>query len=83
MKLVAGPGCPGLPLAPGVDYQLRLPQGVASSLGTVTGRDFQATFTVSPEPDMKLTTEPGEFDVWLGGDSTAERHASFRLTGSP
>ena len=34
-------------------------------------------------PDMKLTTEPGEFDVWLGGDSTAERHASFRLTGSP
>ena len=34
-------------------------------------------------PDMKLTTEPGEFDVWLGGDSTAERHAVFRLTGSP
>ena len=34
-------------------------------------------------PDMKLITEPGEFNVWVGGDSTAELRAAFSLTGSP
>jgi beta-glucosidase len=30
--------------------------------------------------DMRLTTEPGSFHVWIGGDSNAELQAAFTLT---
>lgn len=31
-------------------------------------------------PRMELVTEPGAFHVWVGGDSTAELRAEFRVT---
>jgi beta-glucosidase len=30
--------------------------------------------------DMQLTTEPGEFLVWIGGDSDTDLQAAFTLT---
>jgi beta-glucosidase len=46
----------------------------------------RAEFTLGPEAlsfyglDGKLRCEPGEFKVWIGGDSQAGLMASFRLT---
>jgi len=31
--------------------------------------------------DMRLATEPGDFDVWIGGSSTAELRAEFSILG--
>ena len=33
--------------------------------------------------DMKLKVEPGEFQVWIGGDSKAALGSRFSLTTSP
>ena len=33
--------------------------------------------------DMKLAAEPGEFHVWIGGSSTADLQAGFRITANP
>lgn len=29
--------------------------------------------------EMKRVTEPGDFDLWIGGDSRAHRHAHFKI----
>lgn len=29
--------------------------------------------------EMKLVTEPGDFDLWIGSDSNANRHAHFKI----
>ncbi|MGH8215576.1 MAG: glycoside hydrolase family 3 N-terminal domain-containing protein [Rhodanobacteraceae bacterium] len=50
-----------------------------------SGESRNVTFMITPATlafhrlDMTLGTEPGRFDVHVGGDSTATRHASFTL----
>jgi beta-glucosidase len=49
------------------------------------GESREIKFLLGPEDlsfygrDMKLVTEPGEFQVWIGGDSNAELQAGFTL----
>lgn len=61
------------PLAPGGAYQILLPQGVESQLGTATQNEFNAGFTVAPAPEVVSTNPPGgeQFaDIWQGLDIT-------------
>ncbi len=64
---------PAEPLTPGAAYQLFLPKGVSSSLGTVTSSDYSATFTVSPQPAV-LSSNPADgeqfADIWQGLEIT-------------
>lgn len=64
---------PAEPLTPGAAYQLLVPQGVSSSLGTVTGSDYSAAFTVSPQP-VVLSSNPADgeqfADIWQGLEIT-------------
>ena len=61
------------PLIPGAAYQLLLPKGVSSSLGTVTGSDYSAAFTVSPQPAV-VGSNPADgeqfADIWQGLEIT-------------
>jgi len=49
------------------------------------GETKTVTFTIGPDqlsyagPDGRRIVEPGEFQVWIGGDSTAAQSAVFRV----
>lgn len=52
------------------------------------GESRRVSFELGPEElgfygrDMTFEVEPGEFDVWVGSDSTADLGASFRLVAA-
>ena len=52
------------------------------------GEHRTVSFTLGPEDlafygrDMKPVTEPGEFQVWIGGSSKAALQSGFRLTAA-
>ena len=76
---------PDEPLAFGGSYQVLLPKGVESSLGTASKNDFSANFTVTPLPELVSTnpTNGEQFaDIWQGLDLTFNAPmapASFKL----
>jgi beta-glucosidase len=51
------------------------------------GETKTVTFTLGPEElrywsqvEKKVVQDASEFDVWVGGDSTAATHAAFEVT---
>jgi beta-glucosidase len=57
--------------------RLTLEPGVKQTLHFALGKDELQFW--SP-PQKKWVVEPEQFDLWVGGDSTASLHAEFRLT---
>lgn len=51
------------------------------------GESRKVSFDIAPADlafygrDLRLATEPGDFDVWIGGSSTAELQAEFTILG--
>jgi beta-glucosidase len=41
--------------------------------------ELRAEDLAFPGRDMRWVTEPGRFDVWVGGDAAADLHQSFRV----
>ena len=50
------------------------------------GESTTVSFTLTEQDlafynrDMQLATEPGTFDLWIGGSSEAQLHTRFTLT---
>jgi beta-glucosidase len=54
------------------------------------GESRTLTFTLGPEElrswssaRRRVIQEPAQYDVWVGGDSTATTHGEFQVTAAP
>ena len=41
---------------------------------------FTYTPTTAPNSDLQFVAEPGQFDIFVGGNSAADKKVSFELT---